>query len=75
VTDGGNVPCADGTECAVCGATERPEKGWIYKTRGVEPVEIENGELRWEAKDGAKAYCSTECSRKAATERDGGEQA
>ncbi|MFC7216495.1 hypothetical protein ACFQO4_20765 [Saliphagus sp. GCM10025334] len=58
------------TECAVCGAEERPEKGWIYKSGDVQPVEIEGGELRFEAKEGALAYCSTECSRQAEDDDD-----
>jgi len=50
------------TECAICGQSERPQNGWIYKALDVQPVKIDDGELRFEAKDGAKAYCSTECS-------------
>jgi len=53
------------TKCVVCGETERPKNGWIYKSEDVKPAEFENGELRWEAKEGAKAYCSTSCSREA----------
>lgn len=59
----------ENTECAICGQSETPEKGWIYKSGDVEPVEIVDGELRFEAKDGADAYCSTECSQNASFEQ------
>lgn len=53
------------TQCAVCGTTETPDKGWIYKSNDVKPAGVEDGELRFERVDGATAYCSTDCSREA----------
>jgi len=50
-----------GKICAVCGRKGRPENGWIHKTTDVQPVEISDNGVRWEAKDGVDAYCSVEC--------------
>lgn len=63
-----NAVCSDGTECAICGTSERPEKGWIYKSGDVRPREID-GELKFKAKDGAPAYCSTDCSRQSKSDQ------
>lgn len=48
-------------ECAVCGTSERPERGWIFPSGDVEPVEIEDGDLRFEPTEDATALCSMEC--------------
>lgn len=55
----------ENTTCEVCGTDERPEKGWIYKSNDVQPTRIEGGELRFEAREGANAYCSLDCSQQA----------
>lgn len=54
--------CADGVrQCVVCGTSERPEKGWIFRSKDVRPDQIADGELKWEAKQGAEPICSTDC--------------
>jgi hypothetical protein len=51
----------NGIECFICGETERPTKGWIYRPSDVIPDEVREDGLKWKAKDDAHALCSLDC--------------
>lgn len=48
-------------KCVVCGTTDRPEKGWIYRSTDVVPDELTNDGLKFKAKPDADPFCSTDC--------------
>lgn len=50
-----------GTSCDVCGSTDEPGRGWIHPSGDVRPGGIEDGELRFKLRDGARSFCSLDC--------------
>lgn len=49
-------------QCVVCGTTETPEKGWIYRMGDVELIAIhDDGSLEGEPHEDADALCSIDC--------------